>query len=241
MQEGADDMTFSSVVLDFIAVAVFTALVVKGYKKGFLKTIVLATGTLASLLVAFWLSRWLADLIFANMIRGSVLQNISDTLSGLSNSTSAAGAVPAVIAALPAFILNPMLVQYGSKETMIAEIQKNVGDTLSGLGETITDTVVSPVVTMLLQMVLCLLIFIICVIIIKIIAKALGAVRRIPLVGTLNAVLGAVVGAVQGLIVLFLLGLVGNVLISLSGNALGWFNTEIIGKSFVYQFFYQFF
>lgn len=234
-------MTFSSVVLDFIAVAVFTALVVKGYKKGFLKTIVLATGTLASLLVAFWLSRWLADLIFANMIRGSVLQNISDTLSGLSNSTSAAGAVPAVIAALPAFILNPMLVQYGSKETMIAEIQKNVGDTLSGLGETITDTVVSPVVTMLLQMVLCLLIFIICVIIIKIIAKALGAVRRIPLVGTLNAVLGAVVGAVQGLIVLFLLGLVGNVLISLSGNALGWFNTEIIGKSFVYQFFYQFF
>ncbi len=234
-------MTFSSVVLDFIAVAVFTALVVKGYKKGFLKTIVLATGTLASLLVAFWLSRWLADLIFANMIRGSVLQNISDTLSGLSNSTSAAGAVPAVIAALPAFILNPMLVQYGSKETMIAEIQKNVGDTLSGLGETITDTVVSPVVTMLLQMVLCLLIFIICVIIIKIIAKALGAVRRIPLVGTLNAVLGAVVGAVQGLIVLFLLGLVGNVLISLSGNALGWFNTEIIGKSFIYQFFYQFF
>lgn len=234
-------MTFSSVVLDFIAVAVFTALVVKGYKKGFLKTIVLATGTLASLLVAFWLSRWLADLIFANMIRGSVLQNISDTLSGLSNSTSAAGAVPAVIAALPAFILNPMLVQYGSKETMIVEIQKNVGDTLSDLGETITDTVVSPVVTMLLQMVLCLLIFIICVIIIKIIAKALGAVRRIPLVGTLNAVLGAVVGAVQGLIVLFLLGLVGNVLISLSGNALGWFNTEIIGKSFVYQFFYQFF
>lgn len=234
-------MTFSSVVLDFIAVAVFTALVVGGYKKGFLKTIVLAAGTLASLLVAFWLSRWLADLIFANMIRGSVLQNISDTLSGLSNSTSAAGAVPAIIAALPAFILNPMLVQYGSKETMIAEIQKNVGDTLSGLGETITDTVVSPVVTMLLQMVLCLLIFIICVIIIKIIAKALGAVRRIPLVGTLNAVLGAVVGAVQGLIVLFLLGLVGNVLISLSGNALGWFNTEIIGKSFVYQFFYQFF
>jgi len=234
-------MTFSSVVLDFIAVAVFTALVVKGYKKGFLKTIVLAAGTLASLLVAFWLSRWLADLIFANMIRGSVLQNISDTLSGLSNSTSAAGAVPAVIAALPAFILNPMLVQYGSKATMIAEIQKNVGDTLSGLGETITDTVVSPVVTMLLQMVLCLLIFIICVIIIKIIAKALGAVRRIPLVGTLNAVLGAVVGAVQGLIVLFLLGLVGNVLISLSGNALSWFNTEIIEKSFVYQFFYQFF
>ena len=234
-------MTLSSVILDLIAVIVLASLVVGGYKKGFLKTIVLAAGTLASLLIAFWLSGWLADLIFSNIIRECVIKNIRDTLSGLSDATSTAGAIPAVLAALPAFVLNPMMAQYGSKEEMIAEIQRNAGNTLSGLSETITDTVVSPVLTMLLRMLLCLLIFIICVIIIKIVAKALGAVRRIPLVGTLNAVLGAVVGAVQGLIALFLLGLAGNILVSLSGNALGWFNTGIIGKSYIYQFFYQFF
>ena len=42
-------MTLSSVILDLIAVIVFASLVVGGYKKGFLKTIVLAAGTLASL------------------------------------------------------------------------------------------------------------------------------------------------------------------------------------------------
>ena len=219
-------MTLSSVLLDLIAVIVFASLVIGGYKKGFLKTIVLAAGTLASLLIAFWLSGWLADLIFSNIIRESVIKNISDTLSGLSDATSTVSAISAVLAALPAFVLNPMLAQYGSKEAMVAEIQRNTDNTLSGLSETITDTVVSPVLTML---------------IIKIVAKALGAVRRIPLVGTLNAVLGAVVGAVQGLIALFLLGLAGNILVSLSGNDLGLFNTGIIGKSYIYQFFYQFF
>lgn len=46
--KGAKDMTLSSVLLDLIAVIVFASLVVGGYKKGFLKTIVLAAGTLAS-------------------------------------------------------------------------------------------------------------------------------------------------------------------------------------------------
>lgn len=165
-------MTLSSVLLDLIAVIVFASLVIGGYKKGFLKTIVLAAGTLASLLIAFWLSGWLADLIFSNIIRESVIKNISDTLSGLSDATSTVSAISAVLAALPAFVLNPMLAQYGSKEAMVAEIQRNTDNTLSGLSETITDTVVSPVLTMLLQMLLCLLIFIICVIIIKIVAKA---------------------------------------------------------------------
>lgn len=234
-------MTVFSIILDLIALAVFVSWVISGYKKGFLKTIVLAVGTFVALLAAFWLSGWLADLIFANFIRGPVLQNITDTLSGLSDTTSVSAAIPIVVAALPSFILNPMLAQYGSQEAMISEIQKNAGETLSSVGITITDTVVAPVVTMLLQLVLCLLIFIVCVIIIKIIAKAMGAVRKIPLVGTVNAVLGAVVGALQGILVLLLLGLVGNIIISLSGNALGWFNTEIIGKSFIYQFFFQFF
>ena len=117
-------MTLTSVLLDLIAVIVFASLVVGGYKKGFLKAIVLAAGTLASLLIAFWLSGWLADLIFSNIIRESVIKNISDTLSGLSDTTSTVSAISAVLAALPAFVLNPMLAQYGSKEAMIAEIQR---------------------------------------------------------------------------------------------------------------------
>lgn len=96
----------------------------KRIQKGFLKTIVLAVGTFVALLAAFWLSGWLADLIFANFIRGPVLQNITDTLSGLSDTTSVSAAIPIVVAALPSFILNPMLAQYGSQEAMISEIQK---------------------------------------------------------------------------------------------------------------------
>ena len=90
-------------------------------------------------------------------------------------------------------------------------------------------------------MLFCLLIFILCAIIIRALASVFGAVRKIPVVGTLNAVLGAGVGVVFAVLVLFLLGIAGSLFIALSAGGVSWFNQEIIDQSFVYRFFFGLF
>ncbi len=234
-------MQIGSILLDLCMVVIFFIIVISSYKKGFLKTVTLAAGTLVSLILAFWLSGYAADFVFTTFVRPSVLQSINEAIVSSGASATVSSVLPAVIAAIPAFFLNPVLAQFGSQEALIQKITSETSVTIDNLGEVITDNVLEPVICALLQMLFCLLIFILCVIIIKALASVFGAVRRIPVVGTLNAVLGAGVGVIFALSILFLLGLVGALFIAFSAGGVSWFNQEIIEKSVIYQFFFGFF
>lgn len=233
-------MDISVIVLDLIMLAFFVLMVVSGYKKGFLKGIVQAVGMIASLIAAIWLSQSLAEILFTEVVRPYVLDSVGTAIQDTGSAT-VTDALPAILAALPAFVLNPIVAQYGSQENMLNEIQKAVDSSSATLGESITDTVIAPIVTLLLQLLLCLLIFIICVIIVKILAKLLGGIRKIPLIGSVNAGLGAVVGAAEGIVLLLLLGLIGHIVIALSGDSITWFNSSTVQSGYIYPFFYQFF
>ncbi len=231
-------MQGASIVLDLLMVAIFFLIVISSYRKGFLKTVTLAAGTLVSFILACWLSEYAADFVFVTFVRPSVLQSINETIVSFGESATVSSVLPAAIAAIPAFFLNPILAQVGSKEAVIQQIANQTNVTIDNLSSFITDHLLEPIVCTLLQMLFCLLIFILCVIIIKVLASVFGAVRKIPVVGTLNAVLGAGVGASFAILVLLLLGIAGSLFIALSAGGVSWFNQEIIDQSFVYRFFF---
>ncbi len=234
-------MQIGSIVLDLLMVMIFFLIVISSYRKGFLKTVTLAAGTLVSFVLAFWLSGYAADFVFVTFVRPSVLQSINEATVSSGASATVSSVLPAVIAAIPAFFLNPVLAQVGSQEALIKQISSQTDVTIDNLSSVITDNVLEPIVCALLQMLFCLLIFILCAIIIRALASVFGAVRKIPVVGTLNAVLGAGVGVVFAVLVLFLLGIAGSLFIALSAGGVSWFNQEIIDQSFVYRFFFGLF
>lgn len=62
-------------------------------------------------------------------------------------------------------------------------------------------------------------------------------VNRIPLVGPVNRVLGGILGGLQGIIILFIMGMVVNVLVIFTNNSLMIFNQATLAKTIIFKYF----
>ena len=74
--------------------------------------------------------------------------------------------------------------------------------------------------------------------ILNIIASLTKIVNRIPVAGTANRIIGAVLGIAEGLIVLLIICLVMKFLITVCGNSLVFINEQTVGKTFIFRYLY---
>lgn len=65
-------------------------------------------------------------------------------------------------------------------------------------------------------------------------------VDRIPVLGPVNAALGALLGVVQAGVVIYLLALAVEVVISLTADRLEWLNTGIVDATILFRRIYEF-
>lgn len=233
-------MAFYPILLDLIMILLGIMIVVSSYRKGFLRSVVLLAGYIASVFIAAWIGGWLSGWIYDTFIRDAVISSIDKTAAMAAEGMPFATVLTEVFDKLPSFIVNPLLAGFGGEDKLIADLEASTGGVLEQLGTTIADTVVAPIVTLVLQMFCCLLIFILCVIIVKMVASLLKGFYAIPILGPVNAVLGGVVGLLKAGIILYVLAIAGAMIISLSGNQLSWFNSDIVQDSHIFKWFYNF-
>ena len=104
----------------------------------------------------------------------------------------------------------------------------------------IVNNVVTPTVIVPLKVVVFILIFTVVSLLLNIIASLSKVINRIPIISSVNGVLGAVLGLVEGLIVLFIICAVIKFLIAVCGDGLVFLNMPTIEKTVVFRHLYSF-
>ncbi len=225
-----------SVVLDVIPLIIVVILLLLGYHRGLLHTVLGLGGYLIAALSAYLLSVPIAQWIFQTFLRANSYNTVMNVLSTLSQEQPADTLLHQVIAALPnnlsAFI----------PAQTVESLQMQWADTIPApqqIAATVTDDLIAPIATGTIQLMIFLIAFVILCIVVKILMKVLKLVDRIPLIGSLNAFLGLLAGGAEA--VLFLLLFTGLValIIQLSANEWQFLNNQIVEKTVLFRFFYQ--
>ena len=229
-------MNYASIVLDIIVLLICISIVIKSYQRGFIDSLVTFVGYIVAIFAAFYLNKICASFVYDSFIKQSVVNNIQNIISSQDAAVmSIAEIAGAVLIKLPSFIVSNSISALGGKENLISSIELKSDGRTNRLAPIMADTVVAPVVNAILQIIFFLLIFAICVIIVKLVAQFLHGINRIPIIGTLNRILGGVLGLAKAAIAVLLLSLVISLLIMFFGDKIGWLNETLLESSFFFK------
>lgn len=106
-------------------------------------------------------------------------------------------------------------------------------------GGQIMDSLVTPTVLPPLKIIVFLILFALVLLILSIIASVTKLVNLIPVAGTANRIIGAVLGIAEGVIVMIIICIVMKFLITVCGNSLVFINEPTIEKTFIFRFLYD--
>lgn len=132
------------------------------------------------------------------------------------------------------------------------EVSNGVGDAIYPLILGITDfsqesygvsilrEMIDPIVKVPLRVLLFLLIFALVTLILNIIANASKIINRIPLVASVNELLGGLLGLIKAILILFIICIGVQFLISLTDNSLVFLNTYTIDRTIAFRHIYHF-
>lgn len=222
-------MNWYALLLDAVLVIVALWCVASGFRKGLLRLLSMAVGMAAFILaVSLWsgpLARWGYTRFFEEPVLAAVHESVE------SGALEAYGAVDAVFEALPGILRDFMLESFGIKENL----NSLIGQTASESVQIVAEEIIAPILISALQALICLLIFFICVIIGKMLNRLLERFNRVPVLGPLNAMLGAAVGVVQAGLVLYILCVTARAVIGLTNGSLSWLNEGIIADTYIFR------
>lgn len=229
-------MNLYAMLLDVMVVLLLLLITISAYRKGFLHSVVLLAGYVISIVAASLFSKPAAEWIYGRFLEPALLERIQEALASMPGLEQAEKLIHELAELLPDIIANPVLAAYGGEAGLAGLLEDGAAVT----GQAVSEQIVGPIVISMLQALLCLLIFLICVIIIKIIARTMQGVDRIPVLGPVNAALGALLGVVQAGVVIYLLALAVEVVISLTADRLEWLNTGIVDATILFRRIYEF-
>ena len=107
--------------------------------------------------------------------------------------------------------------------------------------EELTEVAAKPITIMIVQMIVFMISFALLMIVVKIISSVITRTLKIvPVVGSVNTFLGAVLGFAQGVIVVLILTFIIKILISLTNNELMLFNLPTIEETYIFKHIYNF-
>lgn len=142
--------------------------------------------------------------------------------------------------ALPSFFTGMAQDIEGGSASTMRTVVLNMLDATSSVKEAVVGKIVKPVFVMAVQTLLFIVIFIVVLIIVDIIARALKIVNKVPVIGSVNSVLGGAAGLVQGLITVCIICIVFRFGIALSGGDVIFFNEMTINSTYIFKWFYNF-
>lgn len=108
----------------------------------------------------------------------------------------------------------------------------------SGIGSGILSDVIDPIVLVPLKIIVFLVIFAVLMLILNIIAQAAKLINKIPVISSVNELLGAVLGFAEAVIVLMIICFVVRFIISAS-DSLVFLNEQTIEKTFIFKHIYN--
>lgn len=179
--------------VDALALAVLFTFAVTSLKKGFVRCLFGFVSGFLAVIFALLLMRsvlaWTNGLFGLQGAMAKGLTNAFSKTPGFTVDVSAVGLEMALDGKVPAFLKGIIV--------------DSVGNSILPVGTTVASLVGDAVAKLGATLITFFLLFILIKLLLKLLSKALSSiVQRIPIVGTLNGLLGFLIGAIEGLLVL---------------------------------------
>ncbi|MBE6799252.1 MAG: CvpA family protein [Ruminococcaceae bacterium] len=169
-----------------------------GSKRGFVKEIVSLVGVVVSVLLALWVSDISAGFIYSSVIEKPVYNAVNSTIG-----ENVEGVIDSSKATLEDVVPDE-LVSIAEKIGIDLDLSDKIdangesAEVINNVTESIVQNIVEPICVKAISVIVFIVVFIVSMILISLLAKALNIVAKLPVLHSLNSLLGAVVGFARG-------------------------------------------
>ena len=188
-------------LIEIIALIIIVVSVIIGYKKGFVSSILNFGGVIIAYIGATLLDKPIATFIFNVFFRNSLIKSVNEKIIEAVGSKT--DAVNSFVDKFPKLIRPFFEDKFGSLTTSLNE---NIG---SG-AEKIVDDFIGPAYVAVITMIVFFTLIIVLTFLVRLLAKLFVNINKVPLVGTLNSVLGLFTGLLQGVVSVIILTILIN-------------------------------
>ena len=211
--------------IDIILLALLVIFVIRGQRKGFVRMLLETLGSIASIILAWFVSKSYSQTLYNSYFKEGVIRSIDGRLSG-SDSLDAATA---------SFYSIPN--QFRGIASMLGfdvdGISKTVDGSAASNAEALESSVVGPIVIIIVKILLFIAVLVLSSIIIKFIIGIVDRATKLPTIKKADGVLGAVLGFITGLIAVILLA---EIIFAVSGMIDNEIIADKVSSSFVIKF-----
>ncbi|MEM1486276.1 CvpA family protein [Oscillospiraceae bacterium PP1C4] len=225
----------TAIGLDVVACGIVIYCASAAAKKGFLRTVIQMIAYVAIVLAASYLSRAAAPVVYDRVVEPMLLQKIQGDEALPDQSKSNASLVSVV----PRGMLSMVDSALDSLDSMRDLLSENVNPEkiASDLMGDIADATVRPMMISAISMIGFVLLFAAFSLIANVLLSTLGVINYLPVIGTINALLGCAVGILQGLLIVWVLAILLQGVLHLSPDGWWIFNQNVIDRSYLFKYF----
>ncbi len=228
---------FMPIIYDAIVVFVIISSVIFSYRIGFLRSILSVVSYSVSFFIANFLGRFVSQIIFDNFIRSNIENDIFSTLNNSLNSGNMVSGINKISSVIPNWLTSSLIGEKTIDDVAGGFIAKN---DLSAASNAIANQIFRPYIIMIISIISFFVLFAAAKILFRYIYMLTSVVERMPVIGTVNGLLGGLCGVIKAAILLFIIAIIAFVIILITKNEMSWINTGIINDTHLFFMFYKF-
>jgi len=224
-------------ILDVGLMVTVFLIVFMAARKGFVAAVVDLVGYIVSLIASWLLSGKAAQWCYDNFLRERILKQASSVLREYFSVEDVIENLEQVIEGLPSVLTNTLTFEWEE----VSQRLEGAGFSALGLAETFTDSIIAPSVIGLMRWVIFLLMFSLMLFIVHVCSRLLRELRRLPVIGTANSLLGGLVGFVEVILLVFAFTTALHLFFTLTNDSVSWlcsdtvWSTNILSKLYRYN------
>lgn len=214
-----------SILYDMLPLVVIFAVVLSYYKRGFLAGLVGLVGNLVSLGGAVFVSRRLSDPLFDLIFGTSVVDKISRAIAA--GEADLAKVLETYVGFLPDSF----------RQTILVKLEAAIRlDGVSAAQRVVTE-VLQPLLAPVLALTIFFLVYFLLRLAVLMIRNLMQVANHLPLLGTVNRLMGGLLGVIAGLLDVYLLFCICFAVTIITNNSLGWLNMNVLEGSVCFRLF----
>ena len=220
-----------NIVLDLIVLLIVVLLVISGYKRGVINTVVELGGTLLSSLVASLGGSVLAVNLYDSFIKEHVIDAVSNSLPEITPLTKTVEITEQLVNNAPSYITNAFeLMGYD-----INSITNDINNSTTNI-PVMVESMIRPVMIKLFTVVITIVIFAVIAAIIALVSKSITSVVQMAGLSGVNRVLGAVVGLVEAVALIMVICMIIYILTVLLPTDAAQGLRDAIDSTYIFKF-----
>lgn len=190
-----------SIILDVILVTIFAAFVFTAAKKGFMHTLLELLAVIVALAMSYQFSPVVAQATYDEIVEKSLVEAVETQIDETVNVSSVTTQAEVLLDSIPGFMASFA----SSAGVDLDEIKTQISSekfSSANLAIELVDKIAKPIAVGALTVIFFLLLSVVLIFVLKWIAGLLAKLFKLPLIGTVNKVLGGVLGACKGVLVI---------------------------------------